>query len=314
MTLSGTLVFFTNWVKACHIGSPDWWVCSFETDVSGCTWAMTLVLGYPNVTAFLKALSLHQFCSTCTATNSQLHVVENSFMPTYVSPFNANTSVNWNAVSRQIWRGCHISVDSGELSQAPPKQSAVCSTSIIPAPPANCQFIWMASSSAWVPPNLSWGDSRPYAVLQRTLDKDCRQAEEPKQLVDETSRFHLGCQRQHSAVICSGALLLSSRVLRPSLVTLCSYKSGRCTVELYHVPHLWYPPFYTSPMASSALQHWTTSPMKEGCHWQAGGENRQTWQFANPAWYAQPSIATTDIQEAAVAGLATSWHQKSMEA
>jgi len=40
-----------------------------------------------------------------------------------------------------------------------------------------------------------------------------------------------------------------------SLVTLCSHKSGRCTVELYHASHLWYPPFYTSPMASSALQH-----------------------------------------------------------
>ena len=26
-------------------------------------------------------------------------------------------------------------------------------------------------------------------------------------------------------------------------------------VELYHASHLWYPPFYTSPMASSALQH-----------------------------------------------------------
>jgi len=87
-----------------------------------------------------------------------------------------------------------------------------------------------------VPPNLSWGDSRPYAVLQRTLDKDCRQAEEPKQLVDEANQFHLGCQRQHSAVICSGALLFSSRVLRPSLVMLCSHKSGRCAVELYRAP------------------------------------------------------------------------------
>ena len=36
-------------------------------------------------------------------------------------------------------------------------------------------------------------------------------------------------------------------------------------------------------MASSAFQHWTTSPTKEG--WQAGGENRQTWQLGNPAWY-----------------------------
>jgi len=63
-----------------------------------------------------------------------------------------------NAVSRQIWRRCHTSVDSSDLSQAPPKQSAVCSTCIIQAPPTNCQFIWMASAatSAWVPPNLSW--------------------------------------------------------------------------------------------------------------------------------------------------------------
>ena len=90
---------------------------------------------------------------------------------------------------------------------------------------------------------------------RRTLDEDCRQVEEQKQLADEASRFHLGRQRQHSAVICSGALLFSSTVLRPSLVTLCSHKSGRCTVELYHASHLWYPPFYTSPMAFSALQH-----------------------------------------------------------
>ena len=105
------------------------------------------VLGDPNVTAFLKALSLHRFCSTCTPTTYQLHGAENSFtLTTYVSPFKANTSANWNAVSHQIWRGCHTSVDSGDLNQAPPKQSAVCSTCIIPAPPVNCQFIWMASA------------------------------------------------------------------------------------------------------------------------------------------------------------------------
>ena len=57
----------------------------------------------------------------------------------------------------------------------------------------------------------------------------------------------------NAAVICSGALLFSSRVLCPSLVMLGSHKSGWCAVELYHAPHLWYPPFYTSPMASSAL-------------------------------------------------------------
>jgi len=73
-----------------------------------------------------------------------LHLAKNSFkLMTYVSPFKANTSANWNAVSRQIWRGCHTSVD---LNQAPPKQSAVCSTCIIPVTPVNCQFIWMAST------------------------------------------------------------------------------------------------------------------------------------------------------------------------
>jgi len=35
-------------------------------------------------------------------------------------------------------------------------------------------------------------------------------SEEPKQLVDEASRFHLVRQRQHSVVICSGTLLFSS--------------------------------------------------------------------------------------------------------
>jgi len=39
-----------------------------------------------------------------------------------------------------------ISSSSGNLNQAPVKQSAVCSKCIIPAPPVNCQFIWTAST------------------------------------------------------------------------------------------------------------------------------------------------------------------------
>ena len=61
-----------------------------------------------------------------------------------------------------------------------------------------------------MPPNLSWGDTRPYAVLQRTPDKDCRQAEEQKQLVDEASQFHLWRQRQHSARSSALALCYSA--------------------------------------------------------------------------------------------------------
>jgi len=76
-----------------------------------------------------------------------------------------------------------------------------------------------------VSPNLSRGDSRPYDVLQRTLDKGCRQAEEPKQLVDEASQFYLGRQCQHSAVICFGALLLSSTVPQSSHAVLTQVRS-----------------------------------------------------------------------------------------
>jgi len=139
------------------IGSPDWWVCCFEIDVSGCTWAMTPVLGDPNVTAFLKALSLHRFCSTCTPTICQLHVAENSFtLTTYVLPFKASTSANWNAVSCQVWHGCHTSVKSGNLIQAPRKQTAVCSTCITPVPPVNCQFMASAFGVSAIQPILAW--------------------------------------------------------------------------------------------------------------------------------------------------------------
>jgi len=227
--------------------------------------SVATVLGDPNVTAFLKALSLHRFCSVFNLYSNDLPVTRGRkfiYADDICLAIQGQYLLQRTGMQSLVRYGADVTLlstlDIGDLNQAPPKQSAVCSTCIIPAPPVNCQFIWMTSAfgmSATQKPNLSWGDSRPYAVLQRTLDKDYRQAEEPKQLVDEASRFHLGRQRQYSAVICSGALLFSSRVLRPSLVTLCSHKSGRCAVELYHAYHLWYPPFYTSPMASSALQH-----------------------------------------------------------
>ena len=105
----------------------------------------------------------------------ELHLAENSFtLTTFVSPFKANSSANWNAVSRQIWCGCHTSVDSGDLNEEPPKQSAVCSACIIPAPPANCQFIWMASACGMSAPNLSCGDSRPYCYRAASYGDSCK--------------------------------------------------------------------------------------------------------------------------------------------
>ena len=85
--------------------------------------------------------------------------------------------------------------------------------------------------------------------------------------------------RSSALVLCyaAAAAPLSGHALLTPVRSMCSWTLP-CVSSLV-------PPFYTSPMASSALQHWTASHMKEGCHWQAGGENRQTWQLANPAWY-----------------------------
>ena len=181
--------------------------------------------------------------------------------------YKGNTSANWNAVFRQIWREislflspCASSLVSsvlhfcGQWQHKPSASKTISSVFYLHNTSATHEL------SVYLDGQRLRHESHPtylgvIVVLQRTRDKDCRQAEEPKQVVDEASRFHLGRQRQHSSAICSGALLFSSRVLRPSLVTLCSHESGRCAVELYYASRLWYPPFYTSPMASSALQH-----------------------------------------------------------
>jgi len=91
----------------------------------------------------------------------------------------------------------------------------------------------------------------------------------------------------------------SANTLRSSALALCYSAAEYCAPVWSRSAHtsqvdvqlnstmrlILYPLFYTSPMASSPLQHWTASPTKEDCHWQAGGENLQTWQLANPAWY-----------------------------
>jgi len=116
--------------------------------------------------------------------------------------------------------------------------------------------------SVYLDGQLLWHECHPTylgVTLDRTLShrvhltKTAGKLKNLNNLLMKLAGSHLGRQCQHSAVICSGTLLFSYRVLRPSLVTLCSHKSGRCTVELYHASHLWYPSFYTSPIASSAL-------------------------------------------------------------
>jgi len=64
--------------------------------------------------------------------------------------------VNSHLVCNPTIRQLHV--DSGDLNQAPPKQSAVCSNCIISAPPVNCQFFWMASAFGMsaTQPILGW--------------------------------------------------------------------------------------------------------------------------------------------------------------
>ena len=64
---------------------------------------------------------------------------------------------------------CELFIRIRIRNQAPPKQSAVCSTCIIPAPPVNCQFIWMASA---------FGMSATHSP--RTFDKKCHHRNNPK--------------------------------------------------------------------------------------------------------------------------------------
>jgi len=77
LTAAYDTVWHTGHLYRLSKSMPNWFtrlgVCCFEIEVSGCTWVTTPVLKDPNVTAFLKVLSLHQFCSTCTPMSCQLH-------------------------------------------------------------------------------------------------------------------------------------------------------------------------------------------------------------------------------------------------
>ena len=69
-------------------------------------------------------------------------------------------------------------------------------------------------------------------------------------------RYHVYVFTAFSNTLCDNLLwrfAIQQQSTAPQFVTVCLHKSGRCAVELYRAPHLWHPPLYTSPMASSAL-------------------------------------------------------------
>ena len=68
----------------------------------------------------------------------------------------------------------------------------------------------------------------------------------------------------------AGALRSSALALCCSAAGCCApvwsgyTRTGRVDVQLNSTMRLWCPPYCTSPIASSALQHWTASPAREG--------------------------------------------------
>ena len=60
--------------------------------------------------------------------------------------------------------------------------------------------------------------------LQRAPRKDSKQTEDSEQPPAETSRYNLGRKRQHTKIFSSGSLLLSWRILCPSLGSICTHQ------------------------------------------------------------------------------------------
>ena len=107
-------------------------------------------------------------------------MAKNSFtLTTYISPFKANSSANWNAVSRQIWRGCHTSVDSGDKPSASKTISSVFHLGLHNTSATRELSVYLDGQRLRHECHPTYlGVTRPYAVLQSTLDEDCRQAEQ----------------------------------------------------------------------------------------------------------------------------------------
>jgi len=75
----------------------------------------------------------------------------------------------------------------------------------------------------WHPTYLGVTLDRTLSCREHLTKTACKLKNRNNLLMKLAGSTCMGRQCQHSAVICSGALLFSSRVLRPSLVTLCSH-------------------------------------------------------------------------------------------
>ena len=131
------------------------------------------------------------------------------------------------------------------LSTVPPKQSAVCSTCIIPPPPVNCQFIWMASAfgmSDYSNKFLSEEAVNCWVLLLLYLDGQCLWHEcQPTYLgvtLDHTLSYREHLTKTAGKLKNRNNLLMklasstcgtSATTLRPSALALCYSATEYCT-------------------------------------------------------------------------------------
>ena len=175
----------------------------------------------PNVTAFLKALSLHRLCSTCTPTTCQLHMAENSFtLTTYVSP----VTTQGQYFSKLE---CSLSLDMARMSHFCRQWRLKASTSKTISSVFHLHNTSTTRElSVYLDGQRLRHECHP-TYLGVTLDRTLSYREHLTKIAGKLkNRNNLlmklagpsGHQRQHPAVICSGTLLFSNRVLRPSVV------------------------------------------------------------------------------------------------
>ena len=113
--------------------------------------------------------------------------------------------------------------------------------------------------------NLSWGDSRPYAVLQRTLDKDCRQAEEPNRnllmkLAGSTWGTSTNTLRSSALALCYSAAEYCAPVWS------CSAHTSQVDVQLNSTMHLISDTLHSTPLP------WL--PVLSTVNWHGGSDCR----------------------------------------
>jgi len=93
----------------------------------------------------------------------------------------------------------------------------------------------------------------------------CQQGEEPQQSPNEARKLQLGWKCQRLMLFCASPLLISSRVLVPSIGTLVTYRPHKRATQLHHVHDHWDPALCTTAVVTFPVRHRTTTTQVQSC-------------------------------------------------